>query len=167
MTTIVSYRFSETGAWGYFYYAGRTPVGGTDCQLSTKSTVTITGDGLLWYSSFGILTDLMPGISRRVNDNLSGKELYRIIFWRPGLYEISSRTERGDWALNVEERDGMYLFGAPGKPVAAITERTEEANWIPPSRMQLKPAFRTNFFEEEDNTVFRMMVLSFPALKMI
>ena len=69
--------------------------------------------------------------------------------------------------MTVEERNGMYMFGRNGMPVSAITERISETEWVPPAGLQVEPAFQTRFFEQEDSPGFMMMVLSFPALKMI
>ena len=167
MLSIISYRLSATGVWGYSYYRGREYVGETACEIGRSSTVRIVGEDIVWYSPFRISTDIVPGASRRVIDNLTDRELYRVIFWRPGLYELTARTDSGDWSMTVEERNGMYLFGQNGMPVAAITERLQEAEWIPPTGMRVSPAFRTTFFEREDRPGFLMLVLSFPALKMI
>ena len=167
MTSIVSYRLSATGMWGYTYYHDRQFIGETTCQIGRNSIVRTDAQNIVWYSSFTINTDIVPGISRRIIDNMTDEELYRIIFWRPGLYEFTARTEKGDWCMTVEERNGMYLFGQSGMPVAAITERIAEAAWLPATGMQIEPAFRTTFFEREDSPGFIMLVLSFPALKMI
>ena len=61
----------------------------------------------------------------------------------------------------------MYFFGRAGMPVSAITERIIETDWNPLAGMQIEPVFRTRFFEQEDSPGFLMMVLSFPAMKMI
>lgn len=167
MTEIISYRLSATGRWGYSYYQGMEYIGETACQIGPSSTVRVVGDGLVWYSPFRLDTDIVPGVSRRIRDNLTDKELYRIIFWRPGLYEFSARTDGGNWSMAAEERNGMYLFCRRGMPVAAITERITEADWVPPTGMHIEPAFRTRFYEQEDSPGFLMMVLSFPAMKMI
>lgn len=167
MKEVISYRLSATGTWGYSYYQGREYIGETTCQIGRSSTVRVIGEDIVWYSSFTIDTDIVPGVSRRIKENLTDHELYRIIFWRPGLYEFTARTDTGDWNMTVEERNSMYLFGRSGMPVAAITERINEADWIPSSGMQIEPAFRTTFFENEDSPGFMMLVLSFPALKMI
>lgn len=167
MKEVVSYRLSATGTWGYSYYQNRDYIGETTCQIGRSSTVRVIGEDIVWYSSFTIDTDIVPGVSRRIKENLTDQELYRIIFWRPGLYEFSARTDTGDWNMTVEERNNMYLFGRNGMPVAAITERISEAEWIPSSGMLIEPAFRTTFFENEDSPGFMMLVLSFPALKMI
>jgi len=167
MTDIISYRLSATGMWGYSYYLGSEKIGETACQISTSSTVRVTGEDIAWYSQFKIDTDIVPGVSRRIKDNLTGEELYRIIFWQPGLYEFSARTDTGGWSMTVEERNGMYMFGRNGMPVSAITERITETDWVPPTGLQVEPAFQTRFFEQEDSPGFMMMVLSFPALKMI
>ena len=167
MTDIISYRLSATGFWGYSYYLGSAYIGETTCRISTSSTVRVAGDEIDWYSQFRIDADIVPGVSRRIKDNLTGDELYRIIFWQPGLFEFSARTETGDWSMIAEERNGMYLFGRNGMPVSAITERVTETDWIPPTGLQIEPAFKTRFFERENNPGFMMMVLSFPAMKMI
>lgn len=167
MLEIISYRLSATDAWGYAYYQGKKYIGETTCQLSQSGTVRILGEDIVWYSPFRLATDIVPGISRRIRDNLTEEELYRIIFWRPGLYELSARADGGDWSMMVEELDGKYMFVQSGMPVAAVTERLYEAEWVPPSGAQIGPAFRTTFYEQEDSPGFLMMVLSFPALKMI
>jgi len=167
MTEIISYRLSATGIYGYSYYQGHQYIGETSCQIGCSSTARIAGEDIAWYSSFRIVTDIVPGVSRRINDNRSSEELYRIIFWRPGLYEFVARTDSGEWTMTAEERNNMYLFGRQGMPVSAITERISETDWLPPAGMQAEPAFRTTFFEREDSPGFLMMVLSFPALKMI
>ena len=167
MKEVISYRLSATGIWGYSYYHDREYIGETACQIGRNSTVRVIGEDIIWYSSFTIDTDIVPGVSRRIKENLTDQELYRIIFWRPGLYEFTARTDTGDWNMTVEERNGMYLFGQSGMPVSAITERISESKWTPATDMQIEPAFKTTFFEREDSPGFMMMILSFPALKMI
>ena len=167
MLEIISYRLSATGLWGYSYYRGREYFGETACELGRSATVRITGEDITWYSPFRIATDIVPGVSRRIMDNMTEEELYRIIFWRPGLYEFTARTDTGDWSMTAEEVNGKYMFRRPGMPVAAVMERLQEADWIPPAGTRTEPAFRTSFYEQEDSPGFLMMVLSFPALKMI
>ena len=167
MTEVISFRLSATGVWGYSFYRGGLYLGEAACQIGRASTVRIIGEDIVWYSQFMIDTDIVPGVSRRIKDNMTEKELYRIIFWRPGLYEFYARAERGDWSMTVEERNGMYLFGKSGMPVSAITERIAPAELVTPVGKQAEPAFRTSFFEQEDRPGFLMLVLSFPALKMI
>ena len=167
MLEIISYRLSATGVWGYSYYHGKEYLGETTCQIGRSATVRIVGEDIAWYSPFRLATDIVPGISRRIMDNQTEEELYRIIFWRPGLYELSARTEDGDWSMAVEERDDKYYFVRSGMPVAAITERLYETEWIPPTGNRIAPAFRTRFYEQEDSPGFLMTVLSFPALKII
>ena len=100
------------------------------------------------------------GTSRQVKDNQTGLEVYRIIFWQPGKYEIrTAETSR-----YTEIRNGIYLFGKPLMPVTAMTERIGEAEWIPPKNAEVEPYFRTTFYEDV-NEAYRMMVLSFPALR--
>ena len=168
MQDYISYRLSATGVWGYSYYREQEYFGETSCQIGPSATVRIIGQDFVWYSPFRLVTDIVPGVSRRIKDNLTEEELYRLIFWRPGMYEFTARTDSGeDWSMLAEERNGMYLFSRHGMPVAAIMERLYEAEWLPPTGMQIEPAFRTRFFDREDSPGFRMMVLSFPALKMI
>ena len=167
MTDIISYRLTANGTRGYAYYQDEKLIGKTSGQISTSSPVRVEGEDTEWYSSFNIDTEIIPGVSRRVKDNRTGEELYRIIFWKPGLYEIAARTDIGGWSMTVEERNGMYFFGRAGMPVSAITERIIETDWNPLAGMQIEPVFRTRFFEQEDSPGFLMMVLSFPAMKMI
>ena len=92
---------------------------------------------------------------------MSGRELYRLIYWEPGLYQVRS----GEDSIRVEIRDGKYLFGQQGMPVTALTERIGEADWIPAAgELETEPYFRTIFFEEVPEA-YMLMALSFPALR--
>ena len=161
MTEIITYRLSETGRWGYeFYDAGRNRIGSVSSVISTSSPVLIEGREICWYSQFGLDSMIVPGTSRQVKENQSGQEIYRIVFWQPGKYEV--RT--ADASVYAEIRNGIYLFGKPLMPVTAMTERVAEAEWIPPKRVNVEPYFRTVFYEDVSEG-YRMMVLSFPALR--
>ena len=106
MKEILTYRLSATGFWGYAFYRDREETGGAGCRIGTTSTVRISGEDVDWYSQFNIDTRLVPGVSRRVKDNGTGEELYRIIFWRPGMYEFSAKTGEGSWSMLAEEMGG-------------------------------------------------------------
>jgi len=106
-------------------------------------------------------TPLVPGTSRRVKDSVSGQEVYRIVFWQPGLYEV--RPAEGD-SVRVEIREDSYLFGPPGLPATALSRRISEAEWVPLKGLEVEPYFHTVFYEEV-SPGYRMMVLSFPALR--
>ena len=158
---ITSYRQSVTGMWRYSFYDGQTPAGEACSDISLTPTVRITGDGIDWYSQFGLDRQVVPGVSRRVKDNRTGEEVYRIIYWQPGMYEFTAKTPKGIWTMLMEERNGMYLFGQQGMPVLAITEQIKEAERTPPN---MEPAFQTKIFDPVSEGL-RLMVLSFPALK--
>lgn len=161
MTEIITYRLYETGRWGYeFYDAGRNRIGSVNAVIATSSPVLIEGPVLCWYSQFGIDSMIVPGTSRQVKDNRTGLEVYRIVFWQPGKYEVRS----GEESVHAEIRNGIYLFGKPLMPVTAMTERITEAEWLPPKNMNVEPYFRTTFFENV-NKAYMMMALSFPALR--
>ena len=161
MTEIITYRLSETGRWGYeFYDAGRNRIGSVNAVISTSAPVLIEGGDIVWYSQFGIDSMIVPGTSRQIKDNKTGLEVYRIVFWQPGKYEV--RTAKS--SEHAEIRNGIYLFGKPLMPVTAMTERIAGAEWIPPKNMDVEPYFKTTFFEDV-NEAYRMMVLSFPALR--
>ena len=129
--------------------------------VSPSAPVMITGPEISWYSKFNIDRDIVPGTGRWVKDNQTGLELYRIIFWRPGMYE--GRSAGGD-SVQAEIREGAYLFGKPQQPAAAATEKFRGGDWVPPGRMKAEPWFRTVLFEPVSDA-FLMMVLTFPALR--
>ena len=161
MTEIITYRLSETGRWGYeFYDAGRNRFGSVKGVIAASSPVLIEGGDLVWYSQFGLDSMIVPGTSRQVKDNGTGLEVYRIVFWQPGKYEI--RSPRASEYMEI--RNGIYLFGKPLMPVTAMTERITEAEWVPPKNSNVEPYFKTTFFENV-NEAYMMMVLSFPALR--
>ena len=161
MTEIITYRLSETGRWGYeFYDAGRNRIGSVNAVIATSSPVLIQGPEICRYSQFSIDNMIVPGTSRKIMDNQTGREVYRIVFWQPGKYEV--RTAKT--SVYAEIRNGVYLFGRPLMPVTAMTERIAEAEWIPPRNAEVVPYFKTTFFEEV-NGAYMMMALSFPALR--
>ena len=50
-------------------------------------------------------------------------------------------------------------------PVTAMSRRIQEADWRPVYKdMEVVPYFRTTFYEDVSEA-YRMMVLSFPALR--
>ena len=163
MKEIITYRLSATGVWGYeFYHPDRTMIGSVSSVVAPSAAVRIEGGPIQWYSRFDIDTRIVPGTGRKVKDNRTGDEVYRIIYWQPGLYQVRSA---GDRSIQVEIRKDAYLFGKPMMPVTAMTERITEADWVPANHMEVRPYFRTTVYEEISEE-YLMMVLSFPALRM-
>ena len=162
MTEIMTYRLTGRGVWGYeFFDPEKNQIGFVLNGLSSSEPVLIEGEGISWYSLFGLDMTIVPGTGRRVKDNQNSAELYRIIYWRPDLYEV--RSAAGE-SVQAEVRDGAYLFGPPESPATALTQRISEADWVPESGYDVEPYFKTVFYEDV-SPGFRMMVLSFPALR--
>ena len=106
MKEFVTYRLTGTGVWGYeFFDMERNQIGFVRNALSRAEPVRIEGLGCSWYSRFGLDATIVPGTGRRVKDNRTGQEVYRIIYWQPRLYQV--RPEIGNSA-QVEIRDGSY-----------------------------------------------------------
>jgi len=158
MDPIVSFRLTNTGAWGYRFFEGSQHLGSVSCVLMPNATVRIDAPGISWYSSFNMDNTIVPGISRKVKDNESGEEIFRIVYCEPDFYRII----RGGSNILVERREGAYLFGVQGMPVTAMTERIEEWPWKPPDA---DPYFVTKMFEETVSLEFLFAVLAFPALR--
>ena len=162
MTEIITYRLIGTGVWGYeFFDAERSQIGFVRNGMSRSDPVRIEGEGISWFSLFGLDNTIVPGTSRKVKDSKSGQEIYRIVFWQPGLYEV--RPAAGD-SVQVEIREGAYLFGPPQMPATALTQRISEVDWVPAKGLDIEPYFITTFYEDV-SPAFLMMVLSFPALR--
>ena len=85
--------------------------------------------------------------------------MYRIVWWRPNLYEVRTKEK----SIQVEIRDGNYLFGVPLMPVTAMTERTA-GEPRPMDGRDAECRFRTVFFDPV-SPEYTMMALSFPALR--
>ena len=163
MREYITYRLTGTGVWGYeFFDMDRNQIGFVRNALSRAEPVRIEGLGCSWYSRFGLDNTVVPGTGCRVKDNRTGEEVYRIVYWQPGLYQV--RPVIGNSA-QVEIREGDYLFGPPDSPATALTQRITEAEWMPPSAYDVEPYFRTRFFEDVSRE-YLMMALSFPALRM-
>lgn len=159
MTEIVTYRLSATGVWQYEFWLDGEPVGSVASVVSLQEPARIEGRNISWYSRFDMDTDIVPGISRKVKDNRTGGEVYRIIWWRPDLYEIRAKER----SVQVEIHDGSYFFGAPLMPVTALTERTAGDGRLVRG-LEADRWFRTVLFEPVSDA-YLMMALSFPALR--
>ncbi len=161
MTEIITYRIPSAGVWGYeFYDSGRNRVGSVSAVVSASAPVRIESQHCSWYSRFDIDTTVVPGIGRRVMDNVSGEEIYRLIYWHPGFYQARSRSD----SVGIEIRDGVYLFGNEGQPVIAMTERIEQAPGVPRHSADAEAYFKTTFYEDVSEH-FALMALSFPAMR--
>ena len=158
MTEIITYRLSATGIWQYEFCRDGETVGSVASVVSLREPARIEGPGISWYSRFDMDTEIVPGVSRKVKDNRTGEEVFRIIWWRPNLYEIRMREK----SLQAEIRDGSYLFGDPMKPATALTERTRGEGRLVRG-MEAERWFRTVFFDPVDER-YMMTALSFPAL---
>ena len=110
MDPIISFRLTNTGAWGYRFFEGRQHLGSVSCVLMPNATVRIEAKGISWYSSFNMDNTIVPGISRKVKENNTGEEAFRIVYCQPGFY----RMIRGESNILVERREGAYLFGVQG-----------------------------------------------------
>ena len=162
MTEYITYRLGERGWWGYeFYTAEREFVGSVKAVVATSSPVQIEGrGGLSWYSHFSIDNIIVPGTRRKVKDNHTGREVYRLVYWQAGKYEVRTAEE----SIQAEIRNGNYYFGKPLMPVTAMTERISEADWIPPKNLEVTPYFKTTLFEKVSEA-WLLMALSFPSLR--
>ena len=90
-------------------------------------------------------------------DDRTGMEIYRVIFCEPGFYRMIG----GETNLLVECRDEAYLFGNPGQPVMALTERIREWSWVPVG----EPFFMTTVYERNVPMKLLSAILAFPVLK--
>ena len=159
LTEIVTYRLAATGVWQYEFCLDGKTFGSVASVVSLQEPARIEGKNISWYSRFDMDTDVVPGISRKVKDNRTGEEVYRIIWWKPNLYEIRTREK----SVQVEIHDGRYFFGTPLMPVTALTERTAGESRLVRG-MEAERWFRTAFFEPASD-IYMMMALSFPALR--
>ena len=159
MEPIITYRLTDTGIWSYHFYAGQQIIGKASSALSLSSVVRIECGSVSWYSRFRMNTDngVVPGVSRTVKDDRTGLEAFRIIYCEPGFYRLLG----GEISLLVECRENAYLFGNPGQPVLALTERIREWPWVPAG----EPFFRTTVYEENVPEETLAAMLAFPAVR--
>lgn len=157
MDPIITYRMTATGIWNYHFYTGQQMLGKVSCTLSLLSTVRVETDSFSWYSAFHADTMVFPGVSRKVMDDRNNREVFRIVFCEPGYYRLMDREK----SLLVEYRENAYLFGNPGQPALAVTERITEWPWVPEG----EPFFRTTVFEDKPEEELLTAMLAFPALR--
>ena len=159
MTEIFTYRLSATGIWRFEFCRSGEVFGYVASVVSPREPARIEGPGISWYSRFDMDTEIVPGVSRKVKDNRTGEEIFRIVWWRPELYEVRTKEK----SIQVEIRNGSYLFGTPLMPVTAMTERrTGDSRLV--LGLEAEMRFRTLFFDPVGDG-YLMMVLAFPALR--
>ena len=162
MKEITTYRLSGTGVWVYeFYDAARNRIGSVGCDVAPLTTARISGPDIVWYSQFDMENTIVPGTERKMMDEHTGQAVGQVIYCRPGLYRI--RHTDGT-SMQVEIREGRYLFGNPQDPVTAMTLRIETAEWKPSYALDVRPWFRTVVYADADPGKL-MTLLSFPALR--
>lgn len=162
MKEITTYRLSGTGVWVYeFFDTRRNRIGSVGSEIAPSAPTRISGEGISWYSRFNLDNTIVPGTGRQVKDSRTGAEVYKVIYWRPGLYQIRYTN---DISLQVEIREGRFLFGNPDEQVAAMTLRIDDAAWKPAYALDVRPWFRTIVYRETDPEML-MTLLSFPALR--
>ena len=157
MDPIITYRLTGTGIWRYHFYAGKEALGKASCALSLLSTVRVEMEDISWYSTFHVDTMVFPGVSRKVLDDRDSREVFRIVFCEPGYYRLLC----AEGSLLVECRENAFLFGNPGQPVLAMTERISECAWVPVG----EPFFRTTVYEENVTEELLAAMLAFPAIR--
>lgn len=65
MTEIITYRLTGTGVWGYESFdMERSQIGFVRNGMSRSEPVWIEGNGISWYSRFGLDSTIVPGTSR-------------------------------------------------------------------------------------------------------
>ena len=158
MEPIITYCLTDTGLWRYHFYAGRQIIGKASSALSLSSVVRIESGPVSWYSMFRMNTDngVVPGASRTVMDDRTGLEVFRIVYCEPGFYRMIG----GETNLLVECRENAYMFGNPGDPVLAVTERIREWPWVPAG----EPFFRTTVYEDVPEELVLAMA-AFPTVR--
>ena len=159
MEPLITYRLTGTQVWSYHFFAGRQMIGKASYVLSLSPVVRIESPVVSWYSMFQMNTDsdILSGVSRKVMDDRAGKEAFRIVYCEPGFYRILG----GNVNLLVECRDEAHLFGNPGQPVMALTERIREWSWVPVG----EPFFMTTVYERNVPMKLLSAILAFPVLK--
>ncbi len=157
MEPVITYRLTGTGVWSYYFYTGQKPLGKVSCALSLLSTVLVETDSFSWHSTFHADTMVFPGVSRKVIDDQSDREIFRIVFCEPGFYRLMS----AEGSLLIECRNNAFLFGNPGQPAIAMMERIQECSWIPKG----EPFFQTRIYEENIHDKLLIAMLAFPAMR--
>ena len=157
MEPVITYRQTDTRIWRYHFYRERQMIGKALCELSLSSPVRVESEDVSWYSSFHIDTQVFPGISRKIMDDRTGLEVFRVVYCEPGFYRLMGETIN----LLVECRGEAYLFGNPGQPVLAMTERIREWQWA----MTGEPFFKTTAYEEDIPAALLTVMLAFPAIR--
>ena len=86
---LIGYRFDATGVFGYSYYTTTDKVCSVSTIVAPSAPVMIHGRSTTWRSDFDKNCTICPGLTRSITDELSGIQIFRIVYKDRGEYEIN------------------------------------------------------------------------------
>ena len=157
----IGYRFDATGVFGYRYCSTTTDKFCTVSSIAAPSSpVMIHGNDVTWKSDFDSFKTIFPGDTRYVNDELTGTNLFRIVYKDIGKYEINN-------SIVVYCDTGKYTFCCDNKVIATITRLSGKSGHIKKpldNYYNYEPYFEVTADDKID-TELLMVILAFPMLQ--
>ena len=155
---LIGYRIDITGWFGYKFYQNGSSICTVSSIVAPSVPVMIHSDGIAWESNF-VQSTIVPGLSRSINDARHGKQIARIVYERPGEYEI-------DASIKVRCTPGEYTFYKDSRVIATIKKVDDKSMYprLPDTIYDFEPYFEVTT-NNEIPTQLLMVILAFPMLQ--
>lgn len=119
---IIGYRFEATGVLGYEFYNINDKICSVSSVVAPSESVRIFGNGVTWRSDFENCT-IFPGLTRNINDESNGKQVFQIVYKGIGEYEINE-------SILVYCDMWKYTFYCDDKIIATINKISNKSNYL-------------------------------------
>ncbi len=157
---LTGYRFEANGVYGYDFYKSADKICSVSRSDARLAPVTVQGNSIRWISDFDNFITICPGLTRSINDESTGKEVFKIVYEAQGKYRITE-------AVSVYCSDDKYTFYSDQSVIAKINRINEKNDHTSEPLAQnagCEPYFEIDFCNEVENELL-MIMLAFPMLK--
>lgn len=155
----IGYRFDATGVFGYEFYKNSDNICSVSSVVAPVAPVMISGNGVTWRSDFENCT-IFPGLTRNINDESNGKQVFQIVYKGIGEYEI-------DESILVYCDTRKYTFYCDNSIIAIIKRFNDKSDYLQKT-LDTNYDYEAYFDIAVDNginTELLMVILAFPMLQ--
>ena len=155
---IIGYRYEVTGVFGYKFFSSGNYICTVSSSVLPSPPVIISDADITRRSNFDSHSTIFPGLTRTVNDDITGVQTNKIVYKGKGQYEI-------DDSVSVEYSEDKYTFYIDGKVAAIIRKIDDKSGYdlLPNNASDTEPYFDIVSSNDLDKKLL-IVVLAFPML---
>ena len=110
---LIGCRIESPGTRNCVYYENKVRFCSVSDIAASSSQLMVNGGGMTWRSDFDISSTIFPGLTRYINDESDGKQIFRIVYKDRGKYIINESIE-------VYCNNDQYAFYCNDQIIATI-----------------------------------------------